>query len=459
MLSFLQKRWSTEAGYRQILKVAFPLILSTGSVSIMLFVDRMLLSWASTDYIAAALPAGILNWALLCPFFGTAAYAATFVAQYIGAKKNERVGAAIWHGLYISLIGGLLMPLLALFSDQIFAVVGHAPRIQKMESDYFSILNFASIFFLVNAVFSCFYAGRGRAWTIVWLNVCLTFFNTLFDYAFIFGKFGFPIMGIKGAGYASFLSAGIVTALYAILVLSKNHERNYHTRSGWKFDAGLFRRMLKFGFPSGMHFFLDVIGMTVFMLIVGRLGVLEGAANNITHQIHLLGLLPLIGLGIANGILVGQYQGSERSDLAEKSTYSSLQLAFIYNAIVSAAYLLIPSLFISPFFFGRAEPASPELIELIKTLLVFVAVFTLFESLVIVSSGTLKGAGDTSFVMRTLAITSFALVIAPTVVVIEILHLPVFYAWGILAFNLMIVGLVFFGRFRAGRWKSQKVID
>lgn len=425
----------------------------------MLFVDRMLLSWASTDYIAAALPAGILNWALLCPFFGTAAYASTFVAQYIGAKKYERVGASIWHGLYICMIGGLVMPLYALVSDPLFALIGHEVRIQKMESDYFSILNFASFFFLANAVFSCFYSGRGRAWTIVWLNVVLTALNTLFDYALIFGKFGFPVMGIQGAGYASFASALIVTVIYACLVFSRKHDQTYHTRSAWRFDKELFRRMLKYGIPSGMHFFLDVIGMTVFMLIVGRLGVLEGAANNITHQIHLLGLLPLAGLGIANGILVGQYQGAGQSHLAEKSTYSSLQLAFVYNGVVSAAYLLVPAIFIAPFFFGRAEPPSPELIETIKTLLIFVAVFTLFESLVIVSSGTLKGAGDTSFVMRTLAFTSFLLVIAPTIVVIEVLHLPVHYAWGILAFNLMIVGVVFFARFRAGRWKSQKVID
>lgn len=459
MLSRLQKNWSGEAGYRMILKVAFPLILSTGSVSILLFVDRMLLSWASTDYIAAALPAGILNWALICPFFGTASYVSTFVAQYTGAKREDRVGAALWQGLYIALIGGLVMPLLIFASDSIFAFVGHEPRIQEMESSYFKILNVCAFFFLANAVFSCFYSGRGKAWTIVWINVLLTLLNTVFDYVLIFGKFGFPEMGIAGAGYASLASSAIVTVCYAALVFSKSHQSRYATRDGWRFNPELFRRMLRFGLPSGMHFFLDVIGITTFMLVVGRLGVLEGAANTIAHQIHLLGLLPLVGLGIANGVLVGQFQGAGRSDLSEKSTYSSLQLAFLYNGVVSLAYLTIPGLFIAPFFAGRSAAPSPELIQVIANLLKFVAVFTLFESLVIVSSGTLKGAGDTTFVMRTLAFTSIFLVITPTIVSIEILHLPVYYAWGILSVNLMVCGLIFFTRFKAGKWKAHNVID
>ncbi|EDY84064.1 MATE efflux family protein [Verrucomicrobiia bacterium DG1235] len=459
MFNKVKARWPEEAGYRQILKVAFPLILSSGSISILLFVDRMLLSWASTDYIAAVLPAGILNWALLCPFFGTAMYTSTFVAQYTGAKRNERVGASVWQGFYICLIGAVVMPLLALFSDQIFAFIGHAPRIQELESSYFKILNFCAIFFLANTVFSCFYSGRGKAWTIVWVNITLTILNTVFDYALIFGKWGFPEMGIVGAGYATMASSAIIFVIYAFLLLSPSNEKAYATRSSWKLDIDLCKRIIRYGLPSGIHFFLDVIGITTFMLLIGRIGILEAAANNITHQIHLLGLLPLVGLGIANSILVGQYQGAGRSELAEKTTYSALHLAVFYNAAVSISYLLIPYLFIFPFFLGREETPPVELIQLVKDLLKFVAVFTLFESFVILSSGTLKGSGDTTFVMKALAFTSILLVIIPTIVVIEILHYPVYYAWGILTVNLIVLSYVFFSRFRSGRWKENRIIE
>ena len=459
MFPQLRERWSREAGYRQLLVVAFPLILSSGSISIMLFVDRMLLSWASTENIAAALPAGILNWALLCPFFGTALYTSTFVAQYTGAQKPERVGASIWQGLYLCLVGSIAMPFLAPFADSIFAFIGHPPEIQRLEAIYFRILNFCAFFFLANTVFSCFYSGRGRAWTIVWVNIVLTLLNTVFDYVLIFGKWGFPEMGIAGAGWATMASSAIVTLIYAALLLSPKNERAFGTRSGWRFDWELCKRMVRFGSPSGVHFFLDVIGITIFMLLIGRIGTLELAATNITHQIHLLGLLPLVGLGIANSILVGQYQGALRSDLAERATYSGLQLAFMYNIVVSLAYLAIPYTFIHPFLIGRAGSADPLLIALCIDLLKFVAGFTLFESLVILTSATLKGSGDTSFVMKTLAFTSILLVIAPSYLVIEVFELPVHFAWACLTVNLAGVSLIFFLRFRTGKWKGIRVIE
>lgn len=459
MLSNLTARWTEEAGYRQLLQISFPLILSTGSTSILLFVDRMLLSWYSNEAIGAALPAGILNWTLLCPFFGMAMYTSTFVAQYTGADRPEMVGASIWQGLYIGLIGSVALPFLAPFSEEIFAVIDHPPGIQKMEASYLKILNFSAFFFLANAVLSCFYAGRGRAWTIVWINVLLTVLNTVFDYALIFGNWGLPELGIEGAGYATFLSSAIVVAIYFVLILSPKNEAAFATRSNWRFDPQLCKRMFRFGFPSGIHFFLDVIGFTVFTLLVGRLGIVEAAANNIAQQIHLLGLLPLVGLGIATTIIVGQFQGAGKSDMAEKATYSAMHMAVFYNLAVSITYLAVPAFFIAPFFIAREVAPSLELIELIKDLLKFVAFFTLFEGVVILSSGTLKGAGDTSYVMRVLTVTSVTLVIIPTILVIEVFQLPLVWAWGVLSINLIALSIIFFTRFRSGKWKEKRVID
>ncbi|WP_309026968.1 MATE family efflux transporter [Pelagicoccus enzymogenes] len=459
MFTGFKARWQEEAGYRQLLKVAFPLIVSSGSTSLMLFIDRMLLSWYSNEAIAATLPAGLLHWTLICPFFGMAMYTSTFVAQYTGANRPERVGASIWQGLYLCLIGSLALPALSPLADEFFSLVGHAPRIQEMESSYFKILCFCSFFFLTNAVLSSFYSGRGKSWTIVWINLLAMFLNTLFDYAWIFGHWGFPEMGIRGAGYATMASSCIGSAVYFVLVLSSANDATYSTKRSWKLEVDLIRRMVKFGLPAGVHFFLDVIGFTIFIMLIGRLGIAASAATNIAHQIHLLGLLPLVGLGIANSILVGQYQGAKRSPLAVKATYSSIQLATAYNIVAASCYLFLPLLFIGPFFLARQDPPSPELVELISNLLKFVALFTFFDAFVILTSGTLKGAGDTKFVMRTLTLTSVILVIVPTVLIIEVYRLPLYYAWSILAVNQICLSIIFYLRFRSGKWKDNQVIE
>ena len=89
----IKDRWQTQGGYREFLALAIPLILSTSLWSIQHFVNRMFLTWYSPEAIAAALPAGLLNFAVASLFIGTASYTGTFVAQYNGAGMNSRIGS------------------------------------------------------------------------------------------------------------------------------------------------------------------------------------------------------------------------------------------------------------------------------------------------------------------------------------------------------------------------------
>ncbi len=89
-MQWVRERWHSEGGYRQFLVIAFPLILSTGALSVQHFVDRMFLSWYSPEAIAAAMPAGMLNFCIMSLFIGTAGYVNTFVAQYFGAARLLR---------------------------------------------------------------------------------------------------------------------------------------------------------------------------------------------------------------------------------------------------------------------------------------------------------------------------------------------------------------------------------
>jgi MATE family multidrug resistance protein len=102
-----------------VLKIAIPMILSMGSWSLMEFTDRMFLTWHSRDALAAALPSGILNFTLGTFFLGTASYVNTFVAQYTGAKRNDRVAASVWQGIHFSILAALLLLLWVPFAPWI----------------------------------------------------------------------------------------------------------------------------------------------------------------------------------------------------------------------------------------------------------------------------------------------------------------------------------------------------
>ncbi|MCK4297145.1 MAG: MATE family efflux transporter, partial [Candidatus Marinimicrobia bacterium] len=105
----MSNRWYRKGGFKDLLKIAIPLILSTGAWSIQHFVDRMFLTWYSPEAIAAAMPSGMLNFTIMSLFIGTASYVNTFVAQYYGSKKYKNVGPIVWQGIYIAIIGGLTL--------------------------------------------------------------------------------------------------------------------------------------------------------------------------------------------------------------------------------------------------------------------------------------------------------------------------------------------------------------
>lgn len=458
-MEWVRRRWQGEAGYGRLLKIAFPLILSTGSHSVMMTIDRILLSWHSTDSIAAAVPAALLNFAILCFFLGTAMYTSTFVAQYIGAGRPERVGPALWQGLRIAAAGGIVLPLIGPFAPQIFALVGHDPSVQAEEVIYFRILNIGAFFFLSNAVLSCFYSGRGQTWPVMWINVGMATLNAILDYGLILGKLGLPRLGIQGAGIATVVSTATFTCLYAYLVFRKRHNSLYATRSAWRLEKPLFLRMLRFGAPSGVHFFLDLMGFTLFVLIIGRIGKTELAASNMAQQINLLGLLPMIGMGIATTIMVGQFQGAKRSDLAERATYSALQLALLYSATLACLYVFLPDLLLAPFAAGGALEDAPRMREISSQILRYMAVIILLDTVAIATGATLKGAGDTRFVMYTLAFTSTFCLVIPVYIAIEVLQLSIYHGWLCMTVNMSIVASIFFARFLGKRWQSIEVIE
>jgi MATE family multidrug resistance protein len=291
-MSRLSARWKARAGYREFLVIAFPLILSTGAWSVQHFVDRMFLTWYSPESIAASLPSGLVNFSITSLFVGTTSYVSTFVAQYFGAARYERIGPVIWQGLYISILGALIVAAFIPLAGPIFHMVGHQPAVRDLEIVYFRILCLGGLPVIGSAALSGFFSGLGRPWPVMWINCLSTFINLVLDYAMIFGHWGFPEMGMAGAAWATLIGASAGFLIYLAMVLRPSCNRLFRTLSGWRPDRVLFRRLLGYGFPSGVQFLLDMSGFTAFVLLVGRLGTVNLAATNIAFNINTLAFLP-----------------------------------------------------------------------------------------------------------------------------------------------------------------------
>lgn len=458
MIELIKKRWSAEGGYGEVWKIALPLILSTGSLSLQFFIDRVFLTWYSPEAIAASMPAGMLNWTVMCLFVGTAAYTATFVAQYFGAKQPENIGPAVWQGIHIAWITILVSLAFYFSSDALFAFIDHSPEVQALETLYFKILLVGAPFVVVANAISGFFSGLGKTWTVMWCNIAGTIVNLVLDYAWIFGNWGFPEWGMTGAGWATVLGVITPSVLFIGIMLREKYDEEYHTRRGWRINRELFGRLIKYGLPTGLQYMLEVCAFTFFIFMIGKVGILDLAASNIAININSLAFMPMFGLSVAVSVLVGQHLGENKPALAEKATWSAYHMAFTFFGVLGVGYYAFPELFLWPFELQAADEDFSQISTIVIILLKFVALYSLFDAGVMIFSGALKGAGDTRFVAIASVGISWGGMLVPSIYFLYAGY-NVYWFWAALTFYVCALCVVFYFRFRQGKWQSMRVIE
>ena len=459
MLKSVKHRWSAESGYREVLAMSIPLILSTGAWSILLFFDRMFLAWYSPATIAAAMPAGMTSFAMLCFFIGTAAYVNTFVAQYYGADEEHNIGAIVWQGIYFSALSLVIIIPAYFLAEKFFSLVGHTNEVKEQEILYFKILMYSSMFMVLNNALGSFFSGLGKTLVVMWVSVVITVINIALDYVLIFGNLGFPEMGIRGAATASNIAVITGSALYLLLIFQKKYRNRFNLISSCKFDRSLFNRLIHFGSPNGLRLFIDMSAFTAFLMFVGTLGMHEGVTTNIAFNIESLAFLPMVGMMIGVAVIVGQRLGENKPQLAEKAAWSAIHLTLTFFGILAVFYLMVPKVFIYPFALHGGLDELTNGVETIVVLLRFVAFFCIFDAIFLVFLGALEGAGDTRFIMKmSLVITVFLFVI-PCYLYIRYFEATLHGLWWIITINVVIYCVVFFWRFKTGPWKSMRVIE
>lgn len=455
----LKNRWQEPCGYAEVLGIALPLILSTGSWSLQQFIDRMFLTWYSPEAIAASMPAGMVNWTLVSLFLGTAGYVNTFVAQYYGAGRMHRIGSAVWQGIYLAVLVVPIVFLIYPVIDPFFKFIGHAPDVRRLEVVYSRILLLGMPLVVISSAASGFFTGRGQTWVVMWVNVSATFINIILDYLFIFGKFGLPELGIRGAGWATVTSALIACLLFFALMIRPAYNRKYHTLRAWRFDRELFGRLMHFGLPNGMQFMLEVLAFTIFIILVGKIGMVELAASNIAFNINSLAFMPMFGMSIAVSTLVGQRLGENRPAQAERTAWSAFHLSFTFFGLLALGYFFIPGLFLLPFGW-QIEPAQfAPIRQTTVVLLRFVAVYSLFDAMNMIFSAAIKGAGDTRFVAKTTISLSWLVMLIPSFVTLLLFNGGLYWLWTFVTAYILGLGIIFLWRFLKGKWREMRVIE
>ncbi|MFO0866261.1 MAG: MATE family efflux transporter [Gemmataceae bacterium] len=449
----------TSAGSsRELLSLAAPLILSQSFMTVQVFLDTILLSWHDPREMTASFPAVMWFWL----FFGflqvTAGYASTFVAQYMGAGRSHRVGPAVWQAIHFSVVAGLLFLGMVPAAPWLIGLGGHTEALQPLETTYLQCLSFAAMPMMIMAAINGFFSGRGQTWTVLGIEAFGTGINVLLALVLIFGRLGFPQWGIAGAGWATVAGSWASALMALALFLRKRYRDEFATASGWRYERELFSRLMRYGGPAGMQIFLDVLVFHLFIQMVGRLGEAQLGATTLTVRFNMIAFLPMMGLGQAISILVGQRLGADRPDLAEKSAYTGLKWVFGYMCLIAGTYVSIPNALVSVFRSPEDMGDFAAVAAIVPNLLICVAIYSLADAINVSFSFALRGAGDTRFVSLLTFCLAWPIMVIPTYFVVTGGH-SVYVAWSAATAYIMAMACCFWLRFRSGVWKSMRVIE
>lgn len=470
----------------EVFGVAFPLIISSGTFALKLFSDRLMTAWYSDTAIAAAIAAGMVAFMLTSFFMGVANYANAFVAQYSGAERHDRTGLSVWQSMLFSLAAGLFIVAAGVALSPAFAAIGHHPLLASMEEGYFTVLTCGAGFALLNSSIMCFWTGRNKTWVVVAVSGGSIVLNVIMNWAFIFGAagsrqlasyppplrllgdglnavagvMGLPATGAVGAGFATIGTDAMSFLVFLALFLLPGNRREFGTWPAKVFNPSLMRRMIRYGFGNGMQLFLDVGAFAVFNILMGMYAIVEGAnvaaASGIAVSVNGVAFVPMLGVGAAAAILVGQGIGAGDVGFASNSVKNAKYLIFGYMICMCLLFEVFPEFLID--IFAPSGHMTPATIAMAIDFLRFAGVFCIADGFFILYGSAIRGAGDTKFSMWAMAVLGWCFFAIPCLAAYGLGAGP-YALWSIIVFYVLLSAAVFLWRYRQGKWKTMKVIE
>ncbi len=436
--------------------LSYPLIITMAAQVLMQFADRMFLAWYSPQALGACVPGGMLAMTFAAMFMGLASYTGVFVSQFHARNKRASVTISLWQGILLAGLSTLILAALTPVGKAIINTFGHAPAVRTLELEYFGLLNLFGGLAVINNALASFFSGRGKTKIPMCIALTGNIVNIVLDYVMIFGKLGFPAMGIKGAAWATILGSVCMALMFGALLFATRTRVTFKISHLAGFYKPIFMRLVRFGLPNGFGFLMDVISFTLFTFMVGNIDTVSLQASNIVMSMQPVVFTVILGLGAGIQILVSKYQGARRPDQSVQVVKNACKLGYAYAGGIALLFFFGSSLFLHLFIpSGTANGA--EIAAKTWPLMKLISIFVLGDATYLIFGEAIRGAGDTKYYMRVMMGCAWLLLIPGTWVLVYKLHASVVWVWGWLTFYAWLTAVFMVMRFARGKWKSIRV--
>jgi MATE family multidrug resistance protein len=390
-------RAAWRAELRATLVLSWPLVLTNLAQNGLLTSDVVLTGWLGPE----ALAAGALGTNLFFAFliFGTGLVSATspLVAEELGRNRHavREVRRTVRQGLWSAAAISVPIGAVTWNAEPILLAVGQEPALAAAAAQYVRALVMSLLPFLFYLVLRSFFAALERpGWPLV-VGLAAVPLNIAVAYVLMFGRFGFPALGLVGAGIATTVSSSFLFLGLAAVCMCDRRLRRYRLFGRfWRADWPRFRKLWRIGVPIGLTIAFEVTIFNAAALLMGRIGADELAAHAIALQIAAFCFMVPFGVGQAVTVRVGRAYGAGDPDAVTRAGWVAFAIGVGFMVLTALAMLFAPRLLISAFL-DLAEPRNAPVVAFAVTFLLLAAVFQLADGAQAVGSGMLRGLQDT----------------------------------------------------------------
>ncbi|MEM6563502.1 MAG: MATE family efflux transporter [Pseudomonadota bacterium] len=378
---------------RAILRLGVPLIGGHLAQMAIGVTDTVMLGWYGVEALAAVTLGSTYFFVLFIFGSGFAWAVMPLVASFEAEGDEIGLRRATRMGLWLSLGFAVLALPAMIWSEPILRLIGQGDEVAVNASLYLSLAGFGVIPALLVMVIKSYLAALERTQVVLWITVLAATVNALANYALIFGNWGAPELGIRGAALASIMTQTVSligVVIYARLSLP---EHALFQRL-WRLDPQMLRRVFVLGLPIGLTALSEVGLFAASAVMMGWLGTVPLAAHGIAVQLASVTFMVHLGLSNVATIRAGNAYGRHDAFQMRRGAGVATLMSLMFAMATIILYLALPEALLS-LFMERDEPRRAEILQIGVGLLAMAALFQLVDGAQVIALGLLRGIQDT----------------------------------------------------------------
>jgi putative MATE family efflux protein len=443
--------WTQGSISRNLLSLSWPMIVSNSLNVLGPTVDMIWVGRLGDNDIAAVGIAGTIVMLVNALTIGVFTGLRSMVARNIGAKDETAANHVAQQAFVLAIIYSVVLAGAGIFfSEQMLSLLGAQPDVVALGAPYLRIQFIGMAAMTFRTMTDSVMQASGDTMTPMRLAVIFRVVHFALCPFLVFGLWIFPKLGIEGAAITNVLSQSLGTIL-GLWILMSGRSRLRFNFKGFRFDPPIIWRINRIGIPSSLMSLQIQLGQLILMRVVTNFGTLPLAAHTLSQRIDMLLFMPLMGLGVSAGVLVGQNLGAKKPQRAVKSSW--VAVAYGQGAMLLCALCLILwAEYITGIF-----TSDPELITLSSHFMRIACINYAILSFNIVLSQCVNGAGDTLIPMTISIVTTWAIQVPLAIVLAQNAALGVFGVRWAMAVGAIVAALAYTIYFIMGRWKRKRL--